>query len=89
MASLTSEYSVRKAADILDYHFHNVDYGSEALVAPHRETDQNGSEIASEGNRRLALLGRSVIETVLLTRWYHSGAERRKQRELSHLARRI
>ncbi|KAJ9607035.1 hypothetical protein H2200_008107 [Cladophialophora chaetospira] len=77
MASLTNEYRVQKAADILGRHFRNVDYGSEALLAPHRETDQNGSEIASDGNRRLALLGRSVIETVLLTRWYYGGAERR------------
>jgi hypothetical protein len=87
MASLTSEYRVHKAADILGRHFRNVDYGSEALLAPHRETDQNGSEIASDGNRRLALLGRSVVETVLLTRWYYSGAERSELKKHSCLAR--
>ncbi|KAK5189252.1 hypothetical protein LTR96_011089 [Exophiala xenobiotica] len=77
MTTLTSEYRVHKAAEILGRQFRNVNYGSEALLAPFREADQNGSEIASDGNRRLALLGRSVVETVLLTRWYHTGAERR------------
>lgn len=83
MASLTSEYGVRKAADILDYHFRDLGIAAEALLAPHRETDQNGTEIAREGNRRLSLVGRSVIETVLLTRWYCSGTERREQTQMS------
>jgi len=77
MTSLINNYSLQRAEEILGYTFRKVDFGPAALFAPHRETDQNGVEIAYDGNRRLALLGRSVIETVLLTRWYISGAERR------------
>jgi ribonuclease-3 len=59
--------------DILQYQFINCDLLSEALLAAGASVSNKGIQGNAKGNKRLALLGDSVLQEAVLEPWYSSG----------------
>ena len=76
----TAQVDLNTAEEIVDYAFKNRNLLSEALHSPIRDRDETSGEVLThDGNRRLANLGRHVLQTILCDDWYgqpslHHGA---------------
>lgn len=82
------EMDARRAQEILQYDFENIDRLIEALQAPGSALNNIHGRRLPDGNKRLAILGDTVIKTVALSQWYDTEDDRGKQRGqfLSHAA---
>jgi len=60
----------QRAQEIILYKFRDLSYLIEALHAPGAGCNCINGRNTSDGNRRLALLGDSVMKVVLLDGWY-------------------
>lgn len=58
---------------ILQYRFSNRDLLDEALLAAGASISDRNIQGNAQGNRRLALLGDSILRDAVLEPWYHSG----------------
>jgi len=58
---------------LLDYHFSDHNLLEELLQAAGSSVSDPAVHGDRHGNKRLALLGDSVLSTVLLEQWYESG----------------
>ena len=67
----TAQIDLNTAEEIVDYAFKNRNLLSEALHSPIQDRDEtSGAVVAHDGNRRLARLGRHVLQTILCDEWY-------------------
>lgn len=64
-----------RAQEILSYNFQNLDLLREALQAP-GSGSVVGGVVLSQGNKRLALLGQSVLEMSIHHTCYSTGSTR-------------
>ena len=71
---MATTMDVTTAEGILAYPFENQRHAQIALRAPGASVE--GAEQLPDGNRGLALLGDSVIKTVILDHGYNAGEER-------------
>ncbi|EUC39445.1 hypothetical protein COCMIDRAFT_10509 [Bipolaris oryzae ATCC 44560] len=62
----------RPIETILQYHFSNYELLEEALLAAGAAASSKDIEGDVQGNKRLALLGDSVIQEAVLEPWYNS-----------------
>ena len=61
----------------LGHIFHNPDLLGEALEAAGNGTQKIGNREIEDGNKRLALLGDTILKMALLRDWFASGDTRR------------
>ena len=73
---MATAIDVKKAEGIIAHTFNSTDRPSLALTAPGAVVP--GAVHSPDGNRGLALLGISVLETIALDHWYASGEDRCK-----------
>ena len=73
---MATSIDVTKAEGIIARTFNDKDMASLALTAPGAVVP--GAVHSPDGNRGLALLGISVLETIALTHWHASGGDRSK-----------
>ncbi|MDI1493104.1 MAG: hypothetical protein OHK93_004891 [Ramalina farinacea] len=71
---MATAIDVTKAEGIIAHTFNDKDMASLALTAPGAVVP--GAVHSPDGNRGLALLGISVLETIALTHWHASGGDR-------------
>lgn len=69
---MASMWAVKEVERILNYEFSGANVLTSALVAADRIDESN----SKDGNRKLALLGDSVLRLVLEERWLATGSER-------------
>ncbi|KAG7002085.1 IMP-specific 5'-nucleotidase 1 [Physcia stellaris] len=62
--------------DIIAYQFNDLSLLTEALQAPGSPIRYAGTRAIPDGNKRLALLGDTVLELALLEHWYEGGSPR-------------
>ncbi|KAJ5063706.1 ribonuclease III domain-containing protein [Bipolaris maydis] len=73
---------------ILQYHFSNSELLDEALLAAGAAASSKDIEGDVQGNKRLALLGDSVLQEVVLEPWYNSEESTGGNTKLSQIAHR-
>ena len=71
--------SISKAEHILQYHFRDRLILWEALQATGNNRTYVGTRRFTDGNKRLALLGDTVMKTALLEDWYDGVGSRGKE----------
>lgn len=62
----------RSVETILKYHFSNRELLDEALLAAGAPVSSKNVHSDAKGNKRLALLGDSVLQEAVLEPWYNS-----------------
>lgn len=66
--------SVQEAAEsIIDYHFASPELLEEALQAAGASVSEKSVSGDREGNKRLALVGDTLLRLVILDNWYPGG----------------
>lgn len=75
MAATTMANKIQGVEDAIGYHFNDSQLLWEALSAPGC-TRIPGTRHTLDGNRRLAMLGDSILKFALLEDWYASGQAR-------------
>ena len=73
---MAHQTDILRVQTIISYQFRNASFILEALQAPGSSINFIAGRSVPDGNRRLALLGDSVIKTALLDAWYPSDNDR-------------
>ncbi|KAJ5031714.1 ribonuclease III domain-containing protein [Bipolaris maydis] len=69
---MTVKMAERSVETILKYHFSNRELLEEALLAAGASVSSKNLQGDAKGNKRLALLGDSVLQEAVLEPWYNS-----------------
>lgn len=73
------DYSIAPVETIIGYQFTDPSKLWEALQAPGSPVSSINGRRITEGNKRLAMIGDSVLKLALVSKWYSGDGSRGKQ----------